>query len=109
MWGMTCEYQPQHQTPRRALRATTFLVVAEFCNASHATRPWQSASDCLEQSGAGLAERLLKHALVETFIEESAIIIEYLGREAKYIWNSEPLGVHECADLANKRFIRAFS
>ena len=109
MWGMTCEYQPQHQILRRELHAPAFIVVAEFGTASHATRPWQSASDCLEQSGAGLAERLLKHALVETFIEESAIIIEYLGREANYIWNSEPLGVHECADLANKRFIRAFS
>jgi hypothetical protein len=31
---------------------------------------------------------------VETFVKETAIVTEYLGREANYIWNSQPLSLH---------------
>ena len=95
MWGMTCECQPQHQILHLALRAPTCLVVAEFGSASRATRPWRIVSDCLEQIGKrGLAKRLLEHALVVTFVKESAIVAEYFWREANYIWNSQSRRKH---------------
>ena len=61
---------------------------AEFGNAVRTIRLWQSVSDCLAQSGRRLPKRLLKDALVETFVEETAVVAEHLGREAKYVGNS---------------------
>ena len=58
MWGMTCGYQPQHQTLRLALLVPTCLVVAEFDSAVRAIHPWQSVSDCLAQSGERVGQVL---------------------------------------------------
>ena len=50
----------------------------------------------LHEVGRGLAKRLLKDALVETFVEETAVVAEYFGREANYIWNGQALSLHYC-------------
>ena len=94
MWATTCGCQPKHERLRLALRALTCLAIAESDNATAHYALGRARVIVLHKVGCGLAKRLLKHALVEVCVEESAIATEYFWREANHVWNSQPLSLH---------------